>query len=189
LPSRFPPPPTIQRKLAACGLALCLLVATAGCGGSSRPDIATAAGSPAAPPERPAVLDLPLTAETVADLLAADGHHAVRMDAGSVVLRGGDLQLLVFLEDEGTSLQGVLPYIGLGVGDPQRIEQWNATRRFGRAYLDHEEGPILACDLLLEPGVPASIVQTWARLLLAMAAVFSDEVWPPGGPPATPHAE
>ena len=184
MPSKLPPSPTIQRTLASCGLALCLLLVTAGCGGSSRQDIATAA-----PPPRQTVLDLPLTAETVADLLAADGHHAVRMDAGSVVLRGGDLQLLIFLEDEGTSLPAVLPYIGLGVGDPPRIEQWNATRRFGRAYLDHEEGPILACDLLLEPGVPASIVQTWARLILAMAAVFSDEVWPPGGPPATPYAE
>ena len=35
--------------------------------------------------------------------------------------------------------------------DRERIDRWNATRRFGRAYVDEDGQPTLACDLWLEP--------------------------------------
>lgn len=136
-----------------------------------------------------AAIGLPLTAADLAGILCVDGQSAVRFDAESVVLRQGDLQLLVFLEDGGTTLQAVLPYHGVRRGHPLRVARWNATRRFGRAYLDHEDSPILASDLPLADHMPTAMVQDWSRLVLAMAAAFRDEVWPDSAPPTTPYDE
>jgi hypothetical protein len=175
------------------------LVVCAGCGGrqavrppadaapAATPPAATPAAAPA--PTTPPPVELPLTADTVAAMLAVGDQSAVRLDAGSVVLRRGALQVLVFLEDDGHTLQAVLPYLGLHAGDPRLIERWNATRRFGRAYLDHEEGPTLAGDLLLATGAPAALVHSWGRLFLDMADAFRAEVWPTGRPPVHPHDE
>lgn len=181
------------------GLVLCLL-ASAGCGGRQHGPVQTwAEAGPAPAPVPGAALDptdastrtieLPLTADAVASLLGTADQTAVRLDVDSVVLRRDELQVLVFLEDDGHTLQAVLPYIGLHAGDPHLIERWNASRRFGRAYLDHEAGPILACDLLLESGAPATLIQTWGRLFLDMADAFRGEVWPVGRPPDQPYAE
>ena len=58
------------------------------------------------------------------------------------------------------------------------MAHWNATRRFGRAYVDEDGLPVLASDLLLGDGVAAGAVVDWATLVLDMAALFAQEVWP-----------
>jgi len=148
-------------------LALVVAGALAGCAGSGGPP---AAGS--------APLATPLATADLAERLAAAGLDAVRLDDVSVVLKGDGVQLLVFVEDGGESLQAVLPYIGRASGDPTRIAAWNASRRFGRAYLDEDSAPVLASDLLLGPAVGVEAIATWCRLLLPMAVAFRDEVWP-----------
>lgn len=169
----------------AVGAATLSILAGAGCASRPAREIDTAAAAQAPP----ASLALPATAGGLAELFAADGLSAVRLDAGSVVLRQDDLQVLVFLEDEGASLQAVLPYLGRHAADRRALDRWNATRRFGRAYLDHEGGPILASDLLLAADTPAELVQSWGRLFLAMAAAFRAEVWPDFAPPPQPADE
>jgi hypothetical protein len=191
---RLPASAALARALALV-LALAGMLIACGCGGSRGDRAPQTAPAPAPAPAsetRPAdaaVVDLPVTAETVALLLSAGDLVAVRLDAGSVVLRGDGEQVLVFLEDDGTTLQAVFPFTSLGRGDPRLIARWNATRRFGRAYLDHEDAPILASDLLLAPGAAAASVQTWGRLFLAMAAAFRAEVWPGAEPPIGPSNE
>lgn len=192
----LPASAALARALALV-LALAGMLIACGCGGSrgARAPHTEPAPAPAPAPAsetRPAdaaVVDLPVTADTVALLLSAADLVAVRLDAGSVVLRGDGEQVLVFLEDDGTTLQAVFPFTSLGRGDPRLIARWNATRRFGRAYLDHEDAPILASDLLLAPGAAAASVQTWGRLFLAMAAAFRAEVWPGAEPPIGPSNE
>jgi hypothetical protein len=139
------------------------------------------------------VVPWPLTAAELAEMLTTgsgeDALVATVFDAGSVVLEGGGQKLLVFLEDDGQSLQAVLPYIGRGRGEAGPVARWNAGRRFGRAYRDDAGGPVLAADLLLAPGLPVAVVRTWGRLLVGMAAAFRDEVWPSAAPPVAPHDE
>ncbi|MDD5719712.1 MAG: YbjN domain-containing protein [Candidatus Krumholzibacteria bacterium] len=190
----LPASAALARALALV-LALAGMLIACGCGGSrgaraphTEPAPAPAPASETRPADA-AVVDLPVTADTVALLLSAADLVAVRLDAGSVVLRGDGEQVLVFLEDDGTTLQAVFPFTSLGRGDPRLIARWNATRRFGRAYLDHEDAPILASDLLLAPGAAAASVQTWGRLFLAMAAAFRAEVWPGAEPPIGPRNE
>jgi hypothetical protein len=140
-------------------------------------------------PDRAEVVPVPLDATILATILARGGLDAVRFDETSVVLKDDRVQLLVFLEDEGTSLQAVLPYTGRRRGSAQTVAAWNAGRRFGRAYLDQDGGPVLASDLLLWRGSTATAVRSWGRLVLAMAAAFRAEVWPDQAPPGAPDDE
>ena len=112
-------------------------------------------------------------------LLTAADFAAVRFDDRSLVLKRDWLQVMVFSEDGGESLQAIFPHTGVRAEvDPAAVSHWNATRRFGRAYVDEDGLPVLASDLLLGDGVAASAVVDWATLVLDMAAAFAQEVWP-----------
>jgi hypothetical protein len=114
------------------------------------------------------------------------GLEAGFFDAHSVVLSREGLDVLVFREDDGSSLQAVLACTRQGRGDAGRVLAWNAGRRFGRAYLDDDGRPVLASDLALDPPVSTSVVAAWGRMVLDMAVLFVAEVWPEpaasGGP-------
>ena len=161
------------------GLAALLLAASlVGCSGPAADPAADPVADPAADPtvESAAV---PTDAEALASALARRGLDAVAMDPGSLILKRDGLQVLVFVEDAGASLQAVFPHTGrLAPLDPDAIATWNATRRFGRAYRDEDGLPVLASDLLLVGGVDLATVADWSRLVLDMAAVFAHEVWP-----------
>ena len=135
--------------------------------------------------DAPAPPDIP---QLVAVLQAAD-LEARAMDAGSLVLSRDGLNVLIFAEDEGSSLQAVLACTRYGVGDPRLVARWNATRRFGRAYLDEDSRPTLASDIALEPAISEAAVAAWGRLVMDMAWVFFDEVWPLPAAPVDPVNE
>jgi hypothetical protein len=168
------------RPLLAASVAALLAAHLGGCGG---PEAVPGDAPDRAPAEVPALVAL----------LEAEGVEAVAFDAGSLLLKRGWLQVPVFVEDGGASLQAVFPHTGrMAPLDPGRLARWNATRRFGRAYLDEDGRPVLASDLLLGAGVGGAAVVQWSRLVLEMAAVFAREVWPVPVPtpdsPASPGA-
>lgn len=167
---------TIARAKIPSALVLAFALVLAGCGG------------PAADPAGDAT---PATGEVgeLTRMLVAGGLDAVVFDGESLLLKRGWLQVLVFVEDGGESLQAVFPHTGIPAeADPARVAGWNATRRFGRAYLDDDGRPVLASDLLLGAGVGEAAVLRWARLVLDMAAFFASEVWPVPVPLADPAA-
>jgi len=94
-----------------------------GCGGTRQP-------TPVAPSDVPGLVALYETA----------GLEAAPMDDHSLVISREGLNVLVFLEDDGASLQAVLPCTRAGRGDPAEVNAWNASRRYGRAYLDENDG-------------------------------------------------
>ncbi len=161
---------------ALVGLGLLLALVT-GCGG---PD--------AAPATDPALA--PTDTESLTTLLAGAGFDVVRFDDHSLAIKRQWLKVLIFVEDGGESLQAVFPHIGRqGVASPTSITDWNASRRFGRAYLDDDGRPTLASDLLLGDGVGSAAVVTWCTLLLDMAEAFAVEVWPVSAPLSEPVNE
>ena len=113
---------------------------------------------------------------------------AVRFDDQSLILKRDWLQVMIFSEDGGESLQAIFPHTGVRAEvDPAAVVCWNATRRFARAYVDEDGLPVLASDLLLGEGVAAGAVVKWATLVLDMAELFAQEVWPvPATAPASP---
>ncbi|HOX24577.1 MAG TPA: YbjN domain-containing protein [Candidatus Krumholzibacteria bacterium] len=147
------------------------------------------AGSRPGSPDAGTALALPLSTADLAEVLVAGRLTALRFDDASVMLKQDGLQILIFVEDAGESLQAVLPYTGRGAGDPERVAAWNAGRRFGRAYIDEDGAPVLASDLMLGPGTSADAVRSWCRVVIALAGAFRDEVWPAPAPPAVPRGE
>jgi hypothetical protein len=142
------------------------------------------------PDADPATAPAPADVAGLVELLRAGGLDAVAFDAGSLVLKRDWLQVLVFVEDGGESLQAVFPHTGLAAPlDPRVLAAWNAARRFGRAYEDEEGRPVLASDLLLGRGVGPPAVVAWSRLVVEMAAVFAREVWPVPAPLPDPLDE
>ncbi len=138
------------------------------------------AGRPA-----PALLDLTTAPDAVSHLaavLAAEGLTSRSFDDHSLIISRDGLNVVVFVEDGGESLQAVLPCTRSGAGDRSRVADWNASRRFGRAYLDEDGRPVLAGDLIVWPGLGTADLADWGRLMLDMAWAFVNEVWPPAQP-------
>jgi len=115
---------------------------------------------------------------TLAAALADGGLQTRAFDDHSLIISRDHLNVVVFVEDGGESLQAVLPCTRAGMGDAARLAHWNAARRFGRAYLDEDGRPVLASDLLVTAGLGTRDVVAWGRLVLDMAWAFVDEVWP-----------
>jgi hypothetical protein len=61
-----------------------------------------------------------------------------------------------------------------------RINEWNKTKRFARAYIDDEADPVIELDLDLDfQGIPAEnfleILNTWTSLVPAFARFVSEK--------------
>lgn len=128
------------------------------------------------------IASAPATIEELADIFAAADISTRVFDPRSLLIWRDHEEVVVFVEDDGASLQAVYPgQTRPGAVDRERIDRWNATRRFGRAYVDEDGQPTLACDLWLEPVATREAIAQWGAMVLTMAAAFRDEVWPAPG--------
>jgi len=118
---------------------------------------------------------------TLAAIYEAAGLASRVFDEHSLVLSTAEgHNVVIFLEDDGGSLQAVFPCVRGGlVVDASAVSNWNATRRFSRAYLGEDGLPVMAADLVLDVTTSRKTLVEWGELLLALAEVFEDEVWPP----------
>lgn len=152
-----------MRRLAwLLGPATLLLI---GCTGGRPPTLLEATTSPDPVP-------------ALAAAFTASGLQTRPFDDTSLIISRDHLNVVVFVEDDGESLQAVLPCTRGGLGDAASVARWNAHRRFGRAYLDEDGRPTLASDLLVTPGLAPADVAAWGSLVLDMAWAFVNEVWP-----------
>lgn len=60
-----------------------------------------------------------------------------------------------------------------GQGLPDRINEWNRTKRFSRAYLDREGDPIIESDIDLEGGVTREAMVAWVRTFAVSLSAFN----------------
>lgn len=56
---------------------------------------------------------------------------------------------------------------------PDRINEWNRTKRFSRAYLDREGDPIIESDIDLEGGVTRDAMVAWIRTFAVSLGAFN----------------
>ncbi|MBD3221680.1 hypothetical protein GF314_10600 [bacterium] len=111
-------------------------------------------------------------------VFADAGLETRAFDATSLIIAEDGVQVVVFLEDGGRSLQGVMACPTCAEpARPEHVARWNRTRRFGRAYVDADGLPVLAGDLALDRTTTDHTVAAWGRLMLAMGRAFRDEVW------------
>lgn len=86
-----------------------------------------------------------------------DGAYSFKMNGYKVILvnKGEDIQILAFFSGKKITLT--------------RINEWNKTKRFSRAYLDDDGDAVLDADLDFEGGVTG-------ETLLRFLKIFSDSV-------------
>ncbi|MCA0359509.1 MAG: YbjN domain-containing protein [Armatimonadetes bacterium] len=69
--------------------------------------------------------------------------------------------------------------LGLSVGtrlprgaDVRKVNDWNATKRFVKAYVDEEGDAMLSSDLLVKPGTTRQAVAEWVRVFAQFSKEF-----------------
>ena len=118
-----------------------------------------------------------VTAQEVASVLQEKGYKAqVTKDKdGDPLIRsatGGNDFLVLYYECKGKPRCGSIQfYAGFkkqGIS-PARIAEWNATKRFGRAYLDADSDPRVEMDVDVEHGATteaiANDMERWATVM------------------------
>ena len=75
----------------------------------------------------------------------------------------GEKNVLLFLENDNTDAQ-----LYIGFGDTKvsmsKMNEWNKSHRFTRAYADDESNPVLESDLDFAGGVTDETIKTWIKL-------------------------
>jgi hypothetical protein len=74
-----------------------------------------------------------------------------------------DKNVLLFLENDNTDAQ---LYIGFGDTkvSPSKMNEWNKSHRFTRAYADDDSNPVLESDLDFTGGVTDETIKAWIKL-------------------------
>ena len=138
---------------------------------------------PAAPPSK----ELPMT--DVFTSLTLDRLETM-LDNGGIVARRehaedseylkfnlGSFKVLLLPYGEGPDYPSIQLHAGFKAqADPEAINAWNRDNRFGRAFLDTDEDPILQYDLDLEGGVTERTIQEAVRTFRALLEDFSESV-------------
>ena len=128
----------------------------------------------------PAALGLALLAAPVRSAAAQDVMTAVSAKHLEAILTGmgfdftqkndhtwkfelGDKNVLLFLENDNTDAQ-----LYIGFGDTKvsmsKMNEWNKSHRFTRAYADDESNPVLESDLDFTGGVTDETIKAWIKL-------------------------
>lgn len=56
------------------------------------------------------------------------------------------------------------------------IDEWNRTKRFGRAYLDDENDPFIKVDLQVGPGGTPQLIAGYVRTMEAVLEGFTEHI-------------
>lgn len=93
-------------------------------------------------------------------------------------LRGYKAALVSYGCEDGRC-QSLQMWAGFSMEEPPSllaVNEWNRTKRFGRAYLDAENDPVLESDLDLEGGVSAEAIGEWIRTFGLLLLQFTEHI-------------
>jgi hypothetical protein len=86
------------------------------------------------------------------------------------------IKILLILDDDGDALQAHMGGTGTDA-TLEKVNQWNASKRFSRAYIDDDGDPVIELDLDLEGGITMARVDDFIDTVLVSVASFIGEVW------------
>lgn len=91
-----------------------------------------------------------------------------------------DKSILCALYQYSDTEGGPVTSLGLSVGnrlaraaDMRKINEWNASRRYVKAYVDKEGDAMLSADMLLTTGVTKVTVREWVRMFSQFSQEFT----------------
>lgn len=114
-----------------------------------------------------------ITAEQLNGLLRDKGMEGQVNERGNVVVNNGGSKIVYFIS--GQTMQA---YYGLSgtKATIQVVNEWNKTKRFGRAYIDAENDPCVELDYDLEGGVSDDSIKVWFDTVGAIVRSFKAHV-------------
>jgi hypothetical protein len=116
-----------------------------------------------------------MTGEELAAILKDEGY-VPKLDEPKVLsVKIEGLKAMFFVADDSESIQA---YAGFKVAKSslERINDWNRTHRFSRAYIDSEGDPVIELDLDLAGGVTRERVVDFARTVALSIPAFAKQL-------------
>ena len=125
-----------------------------------------------------------LTGEEMQEIMQGQGYRA-QLDVDDVgdplissTASGYKFRVLFYDCDRGRGCGAVQFWAGFDTDEPgsiQRMNQWNADKRFGKAYIDDENDPIVEVHYNIEGGVTRANIEDmleWWELVVAEFATY-----------------
>ncbi len=114
-----------------------------------------------------------ITAEQLTGLLRDKGMEGKVNERGNVIIETNGTKIVFFIS--GQTLQA---YFGLSgtKANVTSVNEWNKTKRFGRAYIDGDGDPCVELDYDLEGGVTDDNVKVWFDTVTAIVRSFKAHV-------------
>jgi len=114
-----------------------------------------------------------ITAEQLTGLLRDKGLEGTVNDKGNVVVQVNGSKIVFFISN-----QTMQAYFGLRgtTANLNAVNEWNKTKRFGRAYIDNDGDPCVELDYDLEGGVSDDSIKVWFDTVTAIVKSFRTQV-------------
>lgn len=105
------------------------------------------------------------------DLLKEEGYTGVKiLTPGRIKIRMEGSTVILFNKEDG-DLQ-LFYGVGGGKWGYEHVNEWNRTKRLSRAYLDHENDPVLESDLLSNGGLNQEKVKAFLKIFAMSKGAF-----------------
>ncbi|MBN2170238.1 MAG: YbjN domain-containing protein [Candidatus Krumholzibacteriota bacterium] len=114
--------------------------------------------------------------EALKDILQGEGFTNIEIDEdGDIVMRMEGSKILFLIAKDKAAIQFSYAVAGTNA-DMQKVNQWNVSKRFSRAFLDDENDPHLELDIDLAGGVTIARVRDFIRTCRISLVTFRVEV-------------
>jgi hypothetical protein len=120
-----------------------------------------------------------ITSSELNDILDDAGYGGGTIDAdGDILVRMEDRSVYFLVAPNKESIQAKVAWRTSDATRPssEKINTWNRSRKYSKAYFDSNRDPFLALDLDLAGGVTVARIKDFARTVHVSVTTFAGEV-------------
>lgn len=114
-----------------------------------------------------------ITATQLITLLKEKGLEGTANEKGNVIVQMTGSKVVFFIQ--GQTMQAYFGLSGTGA-TLTKVNEWNKTKRFGRAYIDSDGDPCIELDYDLEGGVSDDSIKVWFDTVKLIVKSFRTHV-------------
>ena len=117
-----------------------------------------------------------ITRDELFDVLAREGYVPEKRKDRGVGTKMNQINVLFPVSE---SQKNILAYAGFKSDDTSfaKVNQWNADKRFSRAYLDDDDDPVIELDLDLEGGIARERLIDFITTVRLSVAGFRNHIY------------
>ena len=114
-----------------------------------------------------------ITSTQLITLLKEKGLDGTANEKGNVIVQMTGSKVVFFIQ--GQTMQAYFGLSGTGA-TLTKVNEWNKTKRFGRAYIDSDGDPCIELDYDLEGGVSDDSIKVWFDTVKLIVKSFRTHV-------------